>query len=61
MMKDIKKIDKQAIVNELREQDVKLREILDRREELAKLVQEAGCYDEVWEMLFGDHEGHYSF
>ena len=60
-MKDIKKIDKQAIVNELREQDVKLREILDRREELAKLVQEAGCYDEVWEMLFGDHEGHYSF
>lgn len=60
-MKDIKKIDKQAIVNELREQDAKLREIFDRREELTKLVQEAGCYDEVWEMLFGDHEGHYPF
>lgn len=60
-MKDIKKIDKQAIVNELREQDVKLREIFDRREELKKLIQEAGCYDEIWEMLFSDHEAHYSF
>lgn len=54
-------IDKEAIVEELRKQDEQLRAILDRREELAKITEEAGCYDEIWEMLFGDHEGHYSF
>ena len=54
-------IDKKAIVAELRKQDEQLRAILDRREELAKIAEEAGCYDEIWEMLFGDHEGHYSF
>lgn len=61
MMKDAQKIDKKAIVAELREQDVKLKEIFDRRENLQKLIQEAGCYDEIWEMLFSDHEEHYSF
>ena len=54
-------IDKKAIVEELRKQDEQLRAIFDRREELAKIAEEAGCYDEIWEMLFGDHEGHYSF
>ena len=54
-------IDKKAIVEELRKQDEQLRAIFDRREELAKITKEAGCYDEIWEMLFGDHEGHYSF
>ena len=54
-------IDKNAIVAELRKQDEQLRAILDRREELAKIAEEAGCYDEIQEMLFGDHEGHYSF
>lgn len=54
-------INKEAIVEELRKQDEQLRAILDRREELAKIAEEAGCYDEIWEMLFGDHEGHYSF
>lgn len=54
-------IDKKTIVAELRKQDEQLRTIFDRREELAKIAKEAGCYDEIWEMLFGDHEGHYSF
>lgn len=54
-------IDKKAIVEELRKQDKQLKAIFDRREELAKIAKEAGCYDEIWEMLFGDHEGHYSF
>lgn len=54
-------IDKKVIVAELRKQDEQLRAIFDRREELAKIAKEAGCYDEIWEMLFGDHEGHYSF
>lgn len=60
-MKDTKKIDKKAIVAELREQDAKLKEIFDRREELAKLAKDAGCHDQIWEMLFSDHEAHYSF
>ena len=54
-------IDKKAIVEELRKQDKQLKAIFDRREELEKIAKEAGCYDEIWEMLFGDHEGHYSF
>ena len=54
-------INKKAIVEELLKQDEQLRAIFDRREELAKIAKEAGCYDEIWEMLFGDHEGHYSF
>lgn len=54
-------IDKKAIVEELRKQDEQLKAIFERREELAKIVKEAGCYDEIWEMLFGDGEGHYSF
>lgn len=54
-------IDKEAIVEELRKQDEQLKVILERREELAKITKEAGCYDEIWEMLFGDREGHYSF
>ena len=54
-------INKKAIVEELCKQDEQLRAIFDRREELAKIAEEAECYDEIWEMLFGDHEGHYSF
>ena len=54
-------INKKAIVEELCKQDEQLRAIFDRREELAKIAKEAGCYDKIWEMLFGDHEGHYSF
>lgn len=54
-------IDKEAIVEELRKQDEQLKVILERREELEKIAKEAECYDEIWEMLFGDHEGHYSF
>ena len=54
-------IAKKAIVEELRKQDKQLKAIFDRREELEKIAKEAGCYDEIWEMLFGDHEGHYSF
>ena len=54
-------IDKKAIVEELRKQDEQLRAIFYFREELEKIAKEAGCYDEIWEMLFGDHEGHYSF
>lgn len=54
-------IDKKEIVEELRKQDEQLKAIFERREELAKIVKEAGCYDEIWEMLFGDGEGHYSF
>ena len=54
-------IDKKAIVEELRKQDEQLKVILERREELAKITEEAGCYDEIWEMLYSDHEAHYSF
>ena len=54
-------INKKAIVEELLKQDEQLRAIFDRREELAKIAKEAGCYDEIWEMLFADHEGHYYF
>lgn len=54
-------IDKKAIVEELRKQDEQLKAIFNRREELAKIAKEAECYDEIWEMLFGDHEAHYSF
>ena len=54
-------IDKKEIVEELRKQDEQLKAIFERREELAKIVKEAGCYDEIWEMLFGDGEEHYSF
>ena len=54
-------IDKKAIVAELRKQDEQLRAIFDRREELANIVREAECFDEIWEMLFTDHEAHYSF
>ena len=54
-------IDKKAIVAELRKQDEQLRAIFDRREELANIVREAECFDEIWEMLFTDHETHYSF
>ena len=53
-------IDKEAIVEELRKQDEQLKVIFERREELAKITKEMGCYDEVWEMLF-DGEKHYSF
>ena len=53
-------IDKKAIVEELCKQDEQLKVILERREELAKITKEAGCYDEIWEMLF-DGEKHYSF
>lgn len=54
-------IDKKAIVEELLKQDEQLKAIFERREELAKIVKEAGCYDEIWEMLFGDGEKHHSF
>ena len=54
-------IDKKAIVAELRKQDEQLRAIFDRREELANIVREAECFDEIWEMLFADHKAHYSF
>ena len=54
-------IDKKAIVEELRKQDEQLKAILERREELAKIAEEVGSYDEIWEMLFGDHEVHHSF
>ena len=54
-------IDKKAIVEELRKQDEQLKAIFERREELAKIAKEAGCHDEIWEMLFSDHEAHYSF
>lgn len=54
-------IDKKAIVEELRKQDEQLRAIFERREELAKIAREVGCHDQIWEMLFGDHEAHYSF
>jgi hypothetical protein len=54
-------IDKKAIVEELRKQDEQLKAIFERREELTKIAKEAGCYDEIWEMLFGDGEKHYSF
>ena len=53
-------IDKEAIVEELRKQDEQLKVIFERREELAKITKEAGCYDEIWKMLF-DGEKHYSF
>ena len=54
-------INEKAIVEELREQDKQLKAIFERREELAKITKEAGCYDKIWEMLFGDHESHYDF
>ena len=54
-------LDKKAIVEELLKQDEQLKAIFERREELAKIVKEAGCYDEIWEMLFGDGEKHHSF
>ena len=54
-------IDKKAIVEELRKQDEQLRAIFERREELAKIAKEAGCHDKIWEMLFKDHEAHYTF
>ena len=54
-------IDKKAIVEEIRKQDEQLRAIFDRREELANIVREAECFDEIWEMLFADHEAHYTF
>ena len=54
-------IDKKASVAELRKQDEQLRAIFYRREELANIIREAECFDEIWEMLFADHEAHYSF
>lgn len=54
-------IDKKAIVEELLKQDEQLKVIFERREKLAKITKEAGFYDEVWEMLFSDHKGHYDF
>ena len=54
-------INKKAIVKELRKQDEQLKAIFERREELAKIAKEARCHDQIWEMLFGDHEAHYSF
>ena len=54
-------IDKKAIVKELRKQDEQLKAIFERRKELAKIAQEAGCYVKIWEMLLKDHEAHYTF
>ena len=54
-------IDKKKIVEELRKQDEQLKAIFERREELAQIAKETGCHDEIWEMLFGDSEAHYSF
>jgi hypothetical protein len=54
-------INEKAVVEELRKQDEQLKAIFERREELAKIAKEEGCYDRIWEMLFGDHETHYSF
>jgi hypothetical protein len=54
-------INKKEIVEELRKQDEQLKAIFERREELAKIAKEAGCHDKIWEMLFSDHEAHYSF
>lgn len=54
-------IDKKAIVEELRKQDEQLKAIFKRREELAEITKKAGCHDKIWEMLFKDHEAHYTF
>jgi hypothetical protein len=62
-MQNMKKttINKKAIVEELRKQDEQLRAIFKRREELGKIAREAGCHGKIWEMLYKDHEAHYTF
>lgn len=54
-------MDKKAIVEELRKQDEQLKVIFERREEIGKIIREAGCHGEIWDMLFSDHTSHYSF
>lgn len=60
-MKNIKKINKKAILAELREQDIKLEEIFNRRKELAELAKKYGCHNDLWEKLFSDGKSHYNF
>lgn len=50
-----------AILEELREQDKVLHEIFTRREELAKIAKEQGCYNKVYDKLFADHLPHFGF
>lgn len=50
-----------AILKELKEQDKILHEIFSRREELAKIAKEQGCYNKVYDKLFADHLSHFNF
>ena len=51
----------EVIVKELQEQDKIMNEIRERRKELAIMTKKANCYDEVWEMLYDDHQPHWEF
>lgn len=55
------KLEMEAIVTELLLQDVELKRIYKRREEIAEKAKKAGCHDEMWEMLFADGESHANF
>ena len=54
-------LNKQNIVEQLRRQDEQINAILARREELRKITQENGCYDEIWDMLYSDNKSHWDF
>ena len=58
--KDVE-LNKDNLVRELKEQDEKIKAILERRREVAAITKENGCYDEVWEMLYADGKPHYEF
>lgn len=48
-------------VEELRQQDIELQKIFNRRKELFRISLEANLYDETWEALYADGESHYTF
>ena len=54
-------LNKQNIVEQLRKQEELINAILAMREELRKITQENGCYDEIWDMLYSDNKSHWDF
>lgn len=57
-MNEMQKI---KMVIQLQEQEKVLEAIITRRKALAEQAKKAGCYDQVYEMLFGDGEKHWHF
>lgn len=55
------KLEMEVLVNELLVQDIELKKIYKRREEIAEMAKNADCYDKMWEMLYADGESHCEF